>query len=67
MLICGMLLPDCLARCLGKAHPIDGSLVKEVQVVDETVEAVPKFCYLGDMLSANGGCDLAAVTRCKSA
>ena len=28
---------------------------------------VPEFCYLGDMLSAGGGCELAAVTRCKSA
>ena len=34
------------ARCLGKARPIDGRLVKEVQVDDETVEAVPEFCYL---------------------
>ena len=41
--------------------------MKEVQVDDETVEAVPEFCYLGDMLSAGGGCELAAVTRCKSA
>ena len=55
------------ARCLGKARPIDGRLVKEVQVDDEKVEAVPEFCYLGDMLSAGGGCELAAVTRCKSA
>ena len=55
------------ARCLGKARPIDGRLVKEVQVDDETVEAVPEFCYLGDMLSAGGGCELAAITRCKSA
>ena len=55
------------ARCLGKARPIDGRLVKEVQVDDETVEAVPEFCYLGDMLSAGGGCELAAFTRCKSA
>ena len=47
------------ARCLGKARPIDGRLVKEVQVDDETVEAVPEFCYLGDMLSAGGGCELA--------
>ena len=37
---------------LGKARPIDGRLVKEVQVDDEKVEAVPDFCYLGDMLSA---------------
>ena len=54
------------ARCLGQARPINGRLVKEVQVEDENVEAVPEFCYLGDMLSAGGGCELAAVTRCKS-
>ena len=55
------------AGYLGKARPIDGRLVKEVLVDDETVEAVPEFCYLGDMLSAYGGCELAAVTCCKSA
>ena len=55
------------AGCLGKARSIDGRLVKEVLVDDETVEAVPEFCYLGDMLSAGGGCELAAVTCCKSA
>ena len=55
------------ARCLGKARPIDGRLVKEDQVDDEKVEAAPEFCYLGDMLSAGGGCELAAVTRCKLA
>ena len=55
------------ARCLGKAHPIDGRLVKEVQFDDETAEAVPEFCYLRGMLSAGGGCELTAVTRCKSA
>ena len=49
-------------RCLGKART-----VKEVKVNDEKLEAVPEFCYLGDMLSAGGGCELAAVTRCKCA
>ena len=55
------------AGCLGMARPLDGRLVKELLVDDETVEAVPEFCYLGDMLSAGGGCELAAVTHCKSA
>ena len=41
--------------------------MKEAQVDDEKVEAVPEFCYLEDMLSNGGGCELAAVTRCKSA
>ena len=30
-------------------------------------EAVPEFYYLGDMLSAGSGCELAAVTHCESA
>ena len=34
---------------------------------DEKLEVVPEFCYLGDMLSADGGCELASVTRCKCA
>ena len=55
------------ARCLGKTRSIDGRTVKEVKVDDEKLEAVPEFCYLGDMLSAGGGCELAAVTRCKCA
>ncbi|MCU7898061.1 MAG: hypothetical protein KZQ61_05230, partial [Candidatus Thiodiazotropha sp. (ex Lucinoma aequizonata)] len=55
------------ARCLGRARPIDGRSMTEVMVGDEKLEAVPEFCYLGDMLSAGGGCDLAAVTRCKCA
>ena len=28
---------------------------------------VASFCYLNDMLSANGGCDLATITRVKAA
>ena len=55
------------ARCLGKAWPIDGQTVKEVMVDDEKMEALPEFCYLGDMLYAGGGCELAAVTGCKCA
>ena len=33
----------------------------------KNLEAVPKFCCLGDMLSAGGGCELATRTRCKCA
>ena len=55
------------AGCIGKARTIDGRLGKEVLVDDEKVEAVPEFCYLGSMLSVGGGCELAAVTHCKSA
>ena len=41
--------------------------MKEVKADDEKLEAVSEFCYLGDMLSAGGGCELAAVTRCRCA
>ena len=34
---------------------------------DSVLEAVDSFCYLGDTLSAAGGCDTAAIARCKSA
>ena len=49
------------------ARPIDGKIVKEMKVDDEKLQAVPEFCYLGDMLSAGNSCELAAVTRCKCA
>ena len=39
----------------------------EVEVGNEKLKVVPEFCYPGDMLSAGGGCELAAITRCKCA
>ena len=55
------------ARCLGTARAIDEREVSEAEVGNEKLEVVPDFCYLGDMLSAGGGCELAAITRCKCA
>ena len=55
------------ARCLGTARAIDGRQSLEVEVGNEKLEVVPEFCYLGDMLSAGGGCELAAITSCKCA
>ena len=55
------------ARCLGTARAIDEREVSEVEVGNEKLEVVPEFCYLGDKLSAGGGCELAAITRCKCA
>ena len=54
------------ARCLSTARPVDGRLVKEVMIGDEKLEVVSEFCYLGNMLSAGSGCELASITRCKS-
>ena len=51
----------------GTARAIDEREVSEVEVGNEKLEVVPEFCYLGDMLSAGGGCELAAITRCKCA
>ena len=36
---------------------------KEVQVGPDKLEVVASFCYLGDMLSAAGGCELSTTTR----
>ena len=55
------------ARCLGTARAIDEREVSEVEVGNEKHEVVPEFYYLGDMLSAGGGCELAVITRCKCA
>ena len=55
------------ARCLGIARAIDEREVSEVEVGNEKLEVVPEFCYLGDMLSAGGGCGLANVHGASSA
>ena len=56
-------------RCRGEpgVRPIDGCPFKEVEVGDSVLEAVDRFCYLGDMLSAGGGCMAAATARCRCA
>ena len=45
------------AQCMGNARPIDGRPQSEVQVGPDKLEVVASFCYLGDMLSAGGGCE----------
>ena len=56
-------------RCRGDpgVRPIDGRPFKVVQVGESELENVDRFCYLGDMLSAGGGCMAAATARCRSA
>ena len=51
----------------GKCRPIDGRPQNEVQVGPDKLEVVASFCYLGDMLSAGGGCEMAVTTRVKTA
>ena len=51
----------------GTARPLDGRQQKEVQVGPDKSEVVASFCYLGDMLSAAGGCELSSTKRVKTA
>ena len=59
------------ARCMGNARPIDCRPQNEVQVWPDKLEVVASFCYLsgylGDMLSAGWGCEIAVTTRVKTA
>ena len=50
-------------RYQGTARPFDSRPQREVQVGPDKLEVVASFCYLGDMLSAAGGCELSA-TKC---
>ena len=54
-------------QCQGTACPLDGRPQKEVQVGTDKLEVVASFCYLGDMLSAAGGCELSTTTRVRTA
>ena len=54
-------------RCQGTACPLDGRPQKEVQVGPDKLEVVASFCYLGDMLSTAGGCELSTTTCVKTA
>ena len=54
-------------RCQGTACPLDGRPQKEVQAGPDKLEVVASFCYLGDTLSAAGGCELSTTTRVKTA
>ena len=53
-------------RCQGTSRPLDDRQ-REVQVGPDKLEVVASFCYLEDMLSAAGGCELSTTTRVKTA
>ena len=53
-------------RCQGTARPLDGRPQKEVQVRPDKLEVVASFCYLGDMLSAAGGCEYVNHNTCEN-
>ena len=53
---------------MGNTRPIDSRPQSEVQVgPDKLEDVVASFCYLGDMLSAGGGCEITVTTRVKTA
>ena len=52
--------------CQGTAHPLDGRPQREVQVRPDKLEVIASFCYLGDMLSAAGGCKLSTNNTCEN-
>ena len=61
-------MPHCWCpRCLDQARPIDGRPITQVEVDGALLDVEASFCYLGDMLSAGGGCALAIATRCSTA
>ena len=55
------------SRCQGTARRIDVRPITELQLEKDKLDVVPEFCYLGDMTSTCGGCDLALIIRCKCA
>ena len=54
------------ARCQGTARPIGYRPQKDQRVGSDTLEVEAFFCYLGDMLSAAGGCELSTTMRVKT-
>ena len=53
-------------RCRGEVPQSDTAEQEGLVVGGETYEVVDSFCYLGDMLNADGGVDLAVTTRVRS-
>ena len=53
-------------RCRGDVPQADPSDQEGLVVEGETYEVVTSFCYLGDMLNADGGVDLAVNARVRS-
>ena len=53
-------------RCQGTARPLDDRPQTEVRVGPDKLEVVASICYLEDILSAAGGCELSTTTRAKT-
>ena len=53
-------------QCQSTACFLNGRQQNDVQVGSDKLEVVASFCYLGDMLSAAGGCELSTTTHMKT-
>jgi len=59
-----------ICRCCKVDRPITDGINTDLHLNignGVSLEKVDKFCYLGDMLDADGGCDLAITARVRSA
>ena len=54
-------------RCRGLARPIEGHPCDSITLGGHTLEVVDTFCYLGDTVSAGGGCKHGTIARAWSA
>ena len=55
------------SRCLGTARCINARPYQSLLLQDNPIDVVDSFCYLGDMTSAGGGCDLSTINRTRVA
>ena len=54
-------------RCRGFARPIERRPCDSITLGGHTLEVVDTFCYLGDTVSAGGGCKHGTIARARSA
>ena len=54
-------------RCCDQSRPIDNRPATQADVDGTLLDVESNFCYLGDILCAGVGCNLAIVTRCSTA
>ena len=55
------------SRCLGTARPIDARPEHSMPLDGYNLEVVDSFCYLGDKVSAGGGCSQSILNRTRVA
>ena len=49
----------------GRCEKRDEGLVEQVEELCEQVQTVKSFCYLGDRVGADGGCEAAVTARAR--